>query len=55
MASLIQSLIGPRVPVEELNAHRGRYLTPSLIFMLARVLILVSIFFPYWHMELDAP
>lgn len=55
MASLIQSLIGPRVPAEELNAHRGRYLTPTLIFMFARVLLLVSIFFPYWHMELNAP
>lgn len=55
MANLIRSLIGPRVPVEELDAHRRRYLTPTLIFMLARVLLLVSIFFPYWHMELSAP
>ncbi|MFM9995659.1 MAG: cytochrome C [Phycisphaerales bacterium] len=55
MSRLAQSLIGPRVPAEELNAHRRRYLTPSLVFMLARVLLLVSIFLPYWHMELDAP
>lgn len=55
MAKLILSLIGPRVPADELNKHRGRYLTPTLIFMLARVLLLVSIFFPYWHMELNAP
>lgn len=55
MASLIRSLIGPRVPANDLNGHRARYLTPTLIFMLARVLLLVSIFFPYWHMELDAP
>lgn len=55
MSKLFQSLIGPRIPTEELAAHRGRYLTPSLIFMVARVLLLVSIFFPYWHMELDAP
>ena len=55
MSNLLQSLIGPRVPAEELNAHRGRYLTPTLLLMLARVLILVSIFFPYWHMELNAP
>lgn len=53
--SLIQSMIGPRVPVEELSANRLRYLTPTLIFMIARVLLLVSIFLPYWHMELDAP
>ncbi|MBL8762746.1 MAG: cytochrome C [Phycisphaerae bacterium] len=55
MSNLIRSLVGPRVPLEELDAHRGRYLAPTLVFMLARVVLLVSIFFPYWHMELDAP
>lgn len=55
MARILSTLIGPRVPVEELRAHPGRYLTPTVIFMLARVVLLVSIFFPYWHMELDAP
>lgn len=55
MTNVLHSLIGPRVPADELRAHRGRYLTPTLIFMIARVLLLVSIFFPYWHMELDAP
>jgi copper chaperone NosL len=48
-------LIGPRMPDEELRANRARYLTPTVIFMAARVLLLVSIFFPYWHMELEAP
>lgn len=55
MANVLLSLIGPRVPADELSAHRGRYLAPTLIFMLARILLLVSIFFPYWHMELVAP
>ena len=55
MANLLRSLIGPRVPEEELRTHRVRYLTPTFIFMIARVLLLVSIFFPYWHMELEAP
>ncbi len=55
MPSIIENLIGPRVPVAELRAHRARYLTPTFLFMLARVLLLVSIFFPYWHMELEAP
>lgn len=55
MSRMFQSLIGPRVPAEELNVRRGRYLAPTVIFMLARVLLLVSIFLPYWHMELDAP
>jgi copper chaperone NosL len=55
MSSMMQTLIGPRVPEEELRLHRARYFTPTAIFMLARVLLLVSIFFPYWHMELEAP
>ncbi|MCE7973720.1 MAG: cytochrome C [Leptolyngbya sp. PLA1] len=55
MSGFMSTLIGPRVPEQELREHRARYLTPTLIFMLARVLLLVSIFFPYWHMELEAP
>lgn len=55
MPRFIDHLIGPRVPVEELSSHRARYLTPTFIFMIARVLLLVSIFLPYWHMELEAP
>jgi copper chaperone NosL len=52
---LLEQFIGPRVPSETLRAHKLRYLTPTFFFMLARVLLLVSIFLPYWHMELDAP
>lgn len=55
MPGFVEHIIGPRVPADELRAHRGRYLTPTIIFMLARVLLLVSIFLPYWHMELEAP
>lgn len=55
MPGFVETLIGPRVPDVELRAHRARYLTPTVLFMLARVLLLVSIFFPYWHMELEAP
>ncbi|MBX3406595.1 MAG: hypothetical protein KF869_07505 [Phycisphaeraceae bacterium] len=55
MPSILQYLVGPRIPVEELRAHRARYATPTVIFMAARILLLVSIFLPYWHMELEAP
>ncbi len=55
MATLLSHLIGPRVPDGELRTHRARYLTPTLIFMLARMCLLVSVFLPYWHMELEAP
>lgn len=55
MAGFIHSLLGPRVPTEELARRRARYLTPTLILMAARVLLLLSVFLPYWHMELEAP
>lgn len=55
MSAFLTRLIGPRIPDEELRSHRARYLTPTIIFMAARILLLVSIFFPYWHMELEAP
>lgn len=55
MAGIVSLIVGPRVPVEELGAHRWRYLTPSVLFMVARTMLLISIFVPYWHMELDAP
>jgi hypothetical protein len=55
MARIIEHLIGPRVPIDELRARPFRYATPTVIFMVARVLLLVSIFVPYWHMELVAP
>lgn len=55
MTRIADSILGPRVPEQEYRAHRWRYLTPTLVLMAARVLLLVSIFFPYWHMELEAP
>lgn len=55
MSTILSTLIGPRVPAEELARNRARYAAPTVMFMLARVLLLVSIFFPYWHMELEAP
>lgn len=55
MRRLISAIVGPRVPELELAASPLRYLAPSLILITARVLLLISIFFPYWHMELEAP
>lgn len=55
MSRLLARLIGPRVAPEELGAHKVRYTAPGLFLLAARVLILVSLFLPYWHMELVAP
>jgi hypothetical protein len=55
MGALLDKLFGPRVPDSELREHRLRYLAPSSIFTIARILLLLSIFLPYWRMELEAP
>ncbi|MBL9147828.1 MAG: cytochrome C [Phycisphaerae bacterium] len=55
MPGLLAQIAGPRVPPDELARRPARYATPALLFAVARVLLLVSIFFPYWHMELVAP
>ncbi len=55
MTENIERLLGPRVPAEEIRTHRGRYLIPTLIFGVAAVLLVVSIFLPYWQLTLNAP
>jgi copper chaperone NosL len=55
MPGLLRRFVGPRVPPDELARRPFRYAMPVGIFALARVLLLVSIFLPYWHMELTAP
>ena len=51
----IQQVIGPRAPEEEVAAHRMLYLWPSLLLWAAAILIVVSVFFPYWSLVLHAP
>ena len=53
--TFLERLIGPRVQLGELKQRGLRYSTPSFLLLVARVLILVSLFIPYWHMELVAP
>ncbi len=55
MSSFIDRLLGPRVSRAEASAHSLRYGTPGVLLLGARVLLLVSLFLPYWHMELQAP
>jgi hypothetical protein len=55
MSRVMQRLLGPRVPLEELRQRPVRYAIPTVLLSIARVLLLVSIFVPYWHMELVAP
>lgn len=55
LGTLMGAIVGPRVPELERRAHPWRYAAPSLCLMLGRLLLLISIFLPYWHMELEAP
>lgn len=55
MSENVERILGPRVPADELKAHRARYLLPTLLFVAAAILLLVSIFLPYWTLTLHAP
>lgn len=55
MTDNVEKILGPRVPADELRAHRTRYLIPTLLFLAAALLLLVSIFLPYWQLTLHAP
>lgn len=53
--SFISRVLGPRIPPQELRLRTARYAVPTVLLSLARVLLLLSIFVPYWSMELEAP
>jgi copper chaperone NosL len=51
----LQSIVGPRVPEEELRRRGLRYALPTIVLSVARLALLCSIFLPYWHLDLKAP
>lgn len=53
--SVIQKILGPRVPAITDENERKRYLLPTLLFAAAAILLIISIFLPYWEMDLHAP
>jgi len=53
--SILEQIIGPRVLPSMIKTHSLRFGTPGFLLLVARVLLLVSLFLPYWHMELQAP
>jgi len=54
-ADKFDSIVGPRAPQEELAAHGMRYIWPTLCMAGAAILIIISIFLPYWSLVLHAP
>jgi hypothetical protein len=53
--SFVTSILGPRIPPDELRSRWAKYALPTVTLSLARIALLCSLFFPYWHMKLDAP
>ncbi len=48
-------ILGPRVPRELLHQERKRFTVPSIILGFAALLLLISMFLPYWKLTLMAP
>lgn len=55
MSENFERILGPRVPTGEIRSHWARYLIPTVLFAAAAVLLVVSIFQPYWRLTLHAP
>ncbi len=55
MTDSMERLVGPRVSAAEMRAHRVRYWLPTLFFVVAAVLLMISILQPYWELTLHAP
>lgn len=53
--TIFKKFIGPRVPEEVDEDDRIYYRLPSLLLGAAALILLISIFFPYWKMTLMAP
>lgn len=48
-------IFGPRIPKEQWQTERKKFLIPSFILILAALVLLISIFMPYWSITLHAP
>lgn len=48
-------IFGPRIPKEAWAEHRKRFLLPSVLLVIAAIILFISIFFPYWKITLFAP
>lgn len=53
--SAIKKIIGPRVPENIAAKDKKLFKVPTILFGIAAILLIISIFLPYWEMELLAP
>src|SRR5210317_981713 len=52
---IVNKFMGPRVPEDASDSDKQLYRLPVILFVAAALLLLVSIFLPYWKMTLLAP
>lgn len=55
MPRFIEHIIGPRINQNEIQKNGLKYGLPGGLLLVARILLLVSLFLPYWQMDLVAP
>ena len=53
--SVLDRVLGPRVPKEEMREHAALYRRPSQLIIVSAILLLVSLLLPYWVLNLQAP
>jgi copper chaperone NosL len=51
----IRNFIGPRAPANITSDEKALFRLPTRLLWLAAILLLVSVFLPYWEMDLNAP
>lgn len=51
----LEHIIGPRTPSDEPVSRRIQYFWPVICLGIAAILLIVSIFLPYWSLVLHAP
>lgn len=55
MTGKLDDFVGPRVPPDTTEQDRTQYRFPTILLGLAAVVMVISMFFPYWRMTLLAP
>ena len=53
--SVIKKILGPRVPENMTTENKNQFKLPTILFGVAAILLVISIFLPYWEMDLQAP
>jgi len=54
-STTIEHILGPQPSPDEYATHRTRYQLPTLFFSIAAILLVISIFLPWWRLTLHAP